>query len=202
MEIATITIAVGYLSKLLKVGLAFYEAWQNEGFDTKELSALGEVLDVAGGLGGKQREQELAALHLAIITRCFGQAVGRYWANNRKPAPTQPGQKTWRLHLFMSKEEKQRTKELEARMESAAKNLLVPGAQPAGHKEWSLVESLVGSPLATPYYQALWKVFSEPRPDTSEAGESPPAGPREGRADGVRASLPPRLLRGPGLRHG
>jgi uncharacterized protein YjbI with pentapeptide repeats len=164
--------AVKVLSKLLDLGLAGVEAWTNEGFDTKELATLPVLTDLIGELGGKPAEgsSDMEALHLAVITRCFGLAFRRHWAFNESLAPRVGG--FWPIK---GKEERKRAEEIERRMDlalEALKELSKPGDRPVA-QEWSQVTSLAGSPLSTPYYQALWSAFTNPKLDDESVGESP-----------------------------
>jgi hypothetical protein len=160
------------LGKALAAGVAGYEAWTTVGFDTKELAAIPAVIDLLGELGGKasKRSPEMEALHLEIITRCFGQAFGRHWKFNSALAPKLKG-----LRVFMTKQERKRAEEIELRMGLALqelKELASPGDRPAA-QEWSQVASLAGGPLSTPYYRALWTAFTNPKLDDENLKEPP-----------------------------
>ncbi len=149
------------LGKVLQLGLKGYEAWKSEGLGLKELGAVRALTDLAGEFAGKKsdRSVDLDAQLLAVTTRCFGHAIGRHWAFNQSLAPSPT-----KLRLFMNKEEQKRAKEIEQRLEFAVgllKGLGQPGDLPAGKREWTHVESLTLGPLSTPYYQALWKSFTD-----------------------------------------
>jgi hypothetical protein len=169
--------ALKALAALFKLGLAGYQMWKEESSFTRQVEVLRDKLDLMGRVwrrpGGdpdrKGVDRELAALHLAVVTRCFGQAFGRHWAYNEKLAPEQPGL----LARLMKSEEHQRAEQIQVRMRYAANELPVPGNLPAGRQEWELVGSLAGSPLSTPFYKALWRAFSDPRLEAPEEGEPP-----------------------------
>lgn len=163
-------VAIGVLSKILGSGLSAYAGHKTPGFDEKDITALRLLLDASTGVLGvaaSPRESEAAAQHLALITNAFGQAFGRHWAFNKEFIA--PG----RFRAFMTKEQKQRSAEIEARSRYAAQKLMKPGDLPIGARELSLISSLAGSPLNTPYYRAFWDAFSNPQLADEQAGEPP-----------------------------
>ncbi|MFY0565655.1 pentapeptide repeat-containing protein [Archangium lansingense] len=163
-------VAIGALSKILGVGISTWEALKSPDFDEKDLSALRTLLETGGGALGatlSPKDAQVAAQHMALITRAFGQAFGRHWAFNKDFVPT------GRFRAFMSKEQRQRAKEIEVRTRYAAQKLQTTGDLPAGAEELGLVSALTGSPLNTPYYRALWAAFSNPKLANEEAGEPP-----------------------------
>jgi hypothetical protein len=156
------------LGKALQLGLNGVEALITEGLDLKELATVPALTDLVGEFGRKKADSrpDLDAQLLVIITRCFGQAIGRHWQYNASLAPSPS-----RLRLFMSKEEAKRADEIEQRLElalSALKVLGRPGDLPAGAQEWKHVEALTGDPRSTPYYRALWKAFTDSKLDDPE----------------------------------
>ncbi|HEX8699261.1 MAG TPA: hypothetical protein VF815_10525, partial [Myxococcaceae bacterium] len=161
------------LAKALQLGLSSSEAWNTEGIGLKELGAVRALTDLAGEFSTRKadRRPDLDAQLLAVITRCFGHAIGRHWAFNQSLAPSPS-----KLRLFMNKEEKKRYKEIEQRLKLAIdslKGLGQPGDLPAGKQEWEHVESLTRGPLSTPYYQALWKAFTDSKLDDPEDAGPP-----------------------------
>ena len=167
MELA---LAVGTLSKILGAGISAWDAFKTPGFDDKDVAALRAFLDAGSGILGaamSPKECEASALHLALITRSFGQAFGRHWAFNKDFVPV------GKLSVFMTKEQKHRSAEIEARTRYAAQRLLVPGELPAGPNELNIVTSLTGSPLNTPYYRTLWDAFSNPSLDDESTTTAP-----------------------------
>ncbi|HYO64746.1 MAG TPA: hypothetical protein VEU33_01580 [Archangium sp.] len=146
-------VAVKALSKLLQLGLTVYEAVTVEGFDTKELATLPALTDLLGELKAGERSLDLEALHLGVITRCFGQALGRHWAFNESMVPKG-------FRLFMNKEERKRAEEIDVRTNLATESLKElgrPGDLAVGMEAWRHAGSLFSGPLATPYYRAFWK---------------------------------------------
>ncbi|WNG53420.1 NACHT domain-containing protein [Archangium gephyra] len=162
-------VAVKALSKLLALALTEYEAVTVEGFDTKELATLPALTDLLGELKAGERSLDMEALHLGVITRCFGQALGRHWAFNKSMVPKG-------FRLFMSKEERKRADEINVRMNLATEDLEGlgrPGDLPAGVGAWRHAGALSSGPLATPYYRALWRAFTDPKLEDGEAGTPP-----------------------------
>lgn len=161
------------LGKLFQFGITVYESWTTEGFAPKELETLPALVDFLGELSGNKtgRSLDMEALHLGLITRCFGQAFGRHWAFNKSLAPKLGG-----FRIFMSKEERQRAQEIELRVKLATEMLEELGRigdLPAGEEEWKRVGKLTGGPLSTPYYQALWSAFTNKNLDEDGTGTPP-----------------------------
>jgi uncharacterized protein YjbI with pentapeptide repeats len=165
-----LTTTVGVLSKILGLGISAWGALKNPDFEEKDLLALRALFDAGGGIleaAQSRQEPEAAAKHLALITRSFGQAFGRHWAFNKDFVGV------GRFRTFMSKEQKQRAKEIEVRTHYAAQKMLKMGEYPIGTEELSLVSSLAGSPLNTGYYRAFWDAFSNPKLSDEQQGEPP-----------------------------
>ncbi|NVJ03634.1 pentapeptide repeat-containing protein [Myxococcus sp. AM001] len=165
---------VKVLSKLLQAGMAAWDAIQSKGIDGKEGAALRLATDLLGDLGGKRSEEptNMTALHFGIVTQCFGYAIGRQWAFNKKLAPTG-------LRLFMDKEQRERADEIELRMRLAASSLPKFGAalQQSGDLPASVevvrAADALSAPLSTPYYQALWSSFTHPKLDEGDEARVP-----------------------------
>jgi hypothetical protein len=150
--------AIAVLSKLIGAGLAAKGALLSEGFDDKDITALKTFLDTGADLAkaGKAPSSGASASHLALVARAFGQAFGRHWQHDTRFVPKGG------LGRFLSKDERRRAEEIEARTRAAALKLKTPGDRPPDKAELNLVESLGGSPLDTPYFRALWDAYAEP----------------------------------------
>ncbi|NMO23183.1 hypothetical protein HPC49_48210 [Pyxidicoccus fallax] len=152
------------LSKLLQVGMTAWEASQEGGIGSKEITAIRLATDLLGELGGKSSGQptDMEALHFGVITQCFGHALGRQWAFNKELAPRG-------LLRFIGKERRARVEEIDLRVKLAASSLrkLQVGDLPAG-VDAIKVAAAIDEPLATPYYKALWEAFSNPKLDEGE----------------------------------
>jgi uncharacterized protein YjbI with pentapeptide repeats len=157
--ISEILTGIQVLRSLVEAGMSTSDAWKEEGFGKDEVSALGKLHSAAEGLWKlkKQEVPELGALHLATITRCFGQALKRYQDYIDLRAPSA---------LFKSEtgqaEQQTDSEYLTRLLKGAAKVRIEPGLMPVDRPEIDLVESLTGNPLATPYYQFLWNAFFKP----------------------------------------
>jgi uncharacterized protein YjbI with pentapeptide repeats len=170
---ARVTVAV--LSKLLQAGMAAWDAFKEEGISSKESTAIRLATDLLGDLGGKSSGQlsDMAALHFGVVTQCFGHALGRQWAFNRQLAPHG-------LRLFMNKEQRKRADEIDLRVKLAVSalpkfggpSLLQAGDLPAS-AEGVRDAAVIGEPLATPYYRALWEAFSNPKLDEGDEARVP-----------------------------
>lgn len=169
MELATITMGLGVMSKLLGAGMKVWDSAGDGSFDKKDLEGLRALVETAGGLVGKRKAKapEAAALHLALVTRSFGRALGRHQELHGLTAPLDSAWQRWR-----NKGDKAREKEIELRVKLAAPRLTELGA--GGEKELELLDMLSGSPLSTPYYRALWWAFTEQQLTVAEQGDVPP----------------------------
>jgi hypothetical protein len=162
------------LIKLLQSGLSAWDAWASEGIGGKEATAVRLAMDAVEELRSQSSGQlsDMAALHLGIVTQCFGHALGRQWAFNRALVPVG-------VRLFMSKEQRARADEIELRVTLAIKSLprfgaslAQPGDLSADVEEVRRAE-LLADPLATPYYRALWEAFSNPKLDEGDEARVP-----------------------------
>jgi uncharacterized protein YjbI with pentapeptide repeats len=162
-----ITVGVGVLSKLITLGLKGAGA-SDGNFDEKDVEALRTLLDTGAALSGlrKQSAPSAAALHLAIVARAFGRAVARHQEFHGKLLLT-GGLRRW-----LSRSDKEREQEIELRVRLAALRVRQLGDSP--HTEVAYVDQLVGSPLGTPYYRALWQAFSDPALTNEDLNEEPP----------------------------
>jgi uncharacterized protein YjbI with pentapeptide repeats len=159
---------VQVLRSLVEMGMSAHAAWKEGSFDKDAVAALGAFHSAAEGFWKlkPQQEEELGALHLSFVARCFGQAISRYQTYSQTLAPTQP-------ELFASvtapaKQQQPTAEQIEQRLKSAAQVRIDPGSMPVAKPEIDLVESLTGNPLNTPYYRFLWNAFFKP-----VGGESP-----------------------------
>jgi hypothetical protein len=159
----TILTGVKVLHSFLQMSIAARGAWREEGFGKDEVSALGALQSAAEGLWKlkpkKEEPPELGALHLGIVARCFGHAIGRYQAYYELLAPrARP--------LFETAagpaRQQPTSEQIERVLRSAARMRIDPGSMPVDKPEIDLVESLTGSPLNTPYYRFLWDAFFLP----------------------------------------
>lgn len=156
------------MSKLLGAGMKVWEGASDSAFDKKDLEGLRGLLETGSGLVGlrKAKAPETAALHLALVTRSFGRALGRHQELHGLSAPLASAWQRWR-----SKEETARKEEIELRMKLAAPKLIELGA--GSDKELEFVGSL-HAPLSSPYYRALWWAFTDAKLTIAEQGEVPP----------------------------
>jgi uncharacterized protein YjbI with pentapeptide repeats len=163
------------LSKLLQAGMAAWDAFQEKGIGGKEVTALRRATELLGELKGKGAVQfaDMAALHLGVITQCFGHALGRQWAFNRQLAPRG-------LRLFMGREQRERAEEIDLRVRLAVSSLPKSGGaslRQAGDLAAGVEEiraaDVIDEPLATPYYGALWNAFSNPKLDEGDEERVP-----------------------------
>ena len=161
------------LTKLLHTGFAAWDAWQTAGVGGKEVNAVRSAMDAMEEFRGNKpgSSSDMADVHLGVITKCFGHALGRQWTLNKALAPRG-------LRLFISKEQREREKEINLRVKHAVDSLPRTGAAleqlgdfPASVQEMKRSERLE-EPLATPYYRALWDAFSNPK--VEEGGEAHP----------------------------
>lgn len=175
MSMVEVIVAAKVLSKLLQAGMAAWDAFQEKGIGSKEVTAIRLATDLLGELGGKGSVQfaDMAALHLGVITQCFGHALGRQWAFNRQLAPRG-------LRLFMGREQRERAEEIDLRVKLAVSSLPKSGGaslRQAGDHPASVEEikaaGVMDEPLATPYYRALWKAFTNPKLDEGDEERVP-----------------------------
>lgn len=172
------TAAIAVLSKLISAGLTAKGALStlaSGGFDEKDVRALQTLLDMGVSVAGTgdKPSSSMAARHLGLVASAFGQAFGRHWHQSAQFVPAKGAYGGFRR--FLSKDERQRANELDARARAAAVRLREPGNQPGGKKELAIVDALTASPLETPYFRALWEAYSDPDPLLleGEAGDPP-----------------------------
>ena len=167
------------LSSLLQAGVAARDAREEAGFGKDEVSALSALHKAAEGLWKlkPQQEEELGALHLATVARCFGHAIRRYQEYS-KALPTQPPA-LFQNVAAVEQPPQPSVKEIERVLRGAAQVHIAPGALPVGKLEIDLVESLTGSPLNTPYYRFLWDAFFKPVEGEPPLLKLEPGGVRE-----------------------
>lgn len=155
------------ITRVLKLGLDGWDAYCQEGLGSKELKAIHDALVAAGQARAATRKPaEVDAQHLGLMVAAFGRAFERHWVGTR--SLERPG----RLRRFFHRDERARDGDIQARLRMAG---LVPpsvGDRAPGVEELAAVDSLLGSPLRTPYYQELWRVFSDPA--LVLEGEAPP----------------------------
>jgi hypothetical protein len=155
---------VQVLRLLVETSMSAGDAWKEEGLGKDELSALAKLQGAAEGLWKlkKQEAPDLGALHLATITRCFGQALKRYQDYSDLLAPKERA-------LFQSEtgptQQQPSSEQMTRLLQGAAQVRIAPGSMPADRPEIDLVKSLTGNPLATPYYRFLWDAFFKPAGD-------------------------------------
>src|SRR5262249_18106802 len=107
-----------------------------------------------------------AALHLALVARAFGRAVGRHQMFHGKVSVTDG------LRRWMNRGDREREREISRRVRFAALRIPEFGNDPVGEIE--RIGVLTANPVGTLYYRALWQAFSDPGLPLQEAKESPP----------------------------
>ena len=157
--------AVGVVSKLISLALKGGAAAHASGLGKDDLEALQAALEAGQAVRAASAvAPEDAAHHLALIARCFGQAVARHQELH--------GLRTLRggLRRWLDSDERARDREIKLRVQLA---LLEP-ARLGEHARGDVdaIAALTGSPLATPYYRRLWLAFSSP--GLTLPGEDPP----------------------------
>lgn len=159
------------LSKIIGLGLAVHKAYESDGFDEADISAIKSFLETGTSRSSAQSKSPPGAILLAITTQAFGAALARHWGGSEIMVPGKTG-----LPDFIAKHLKPdaygRRKEIEYRTKHAAVRLLEPGDLPVGVSELENLGVLTGDPVSSPYYQALWAAFSNPTLD--DDGESSP----------------------------
>lgn len=149
---------VGILSKLIGLGMKGWKALDDKDLDQDDVEGLRSMLETGSSIAGMKAPgtSAAAAVHLALVTRAFGQAVGRHQEFHGKV----PLGGSSRLRRLVDGDERARVKEIGLRLQHAAIGLQALGNDP--RREVDLVDSLRGSPLGTPYYRKLWDAFSNP----------------------------------------
>lgn len=159
--------AVIVVSKLIGLGMKSWSALDNSEINKDDVDALRTLLDTGTSLSGmrKPAPPSAAATHLALISRAFGRAVGRHFKFHGK---SMPGGKLGRL---FDSEARGFQRQLEQRVEQARLRIQPLGNAPKS--EASHVDDLTGSPLATPYYRALWAAFTQSQPTVVDDDPAP-----------------------------
>jgi hypothetical protein len=164
-----VTVGIGAISKLIGLGIKSWSALDDRDFDKDDLEALRTLLDTGASFAGMRKPAAAGpgALHLALVARAFGRAVGRHQQFHGKLLLSSSGLRRW-----LSRGEREREAEIRLRVQIAVLKVRELGNDPRGEIEH--LDSLAGHPLATPYYRALWRAFSDPGLTIAEAGEEPP----------------------------
>jgi len=150
------TIAISALAKLIGLGMKGWSAIESRDSVEKDVAAIQTLLETGTSFASMRTQvaPPVAAQHLALVARSFGQAVGRHQEFHGKLLLT-GGLRRW-----LNRGDRQREEEIELRVKAAS---LFPhglGDDPRG--EVDLVGALTGSPLDTSYYRKLWQAFSDP----------------------------------------
>lgn len=161
-------VSVVALSKLIGLGMKGWTALDDRDLDKDDVEALRTLLDTGTSISSMRRPAppSAAAVHLALIARAFGRAVGRHQEIHGKMLLS-GGLKRW-----LSREDREREREIKLRVGHA--RLQVQKLGDAPRSEAAYLDQLTGSPLGTPYYRALWQAFSDPRLTIAELDEEPP----------------------------
>lgn len=148
--------AIGVLTKLIGLGMKGLSAGEAGGFGKADVEALQSLLETGSSFAAMRGSDAppLAAQHLALVARSFGQAVGRHQRHHGMVVVS-GGLRRW-----LNRTDRQREVEIELRVKTAALEAARLGDDPRG--EVALIAALAGSPLNTPYYRRLWAAFSDP----------------------------------------
>jgi Pentapeptide repeats (8 copies) len=160
------TLAVA-LSKLIGLGLGAWKAHEKHGVGEEDFKLVQSLIDAGLGVAGLRKDdsgKKIAALHFVLVTGAFGEAFRRHWYGDKHFAP---GTGWWE---WVKQDEigRARMKQIEERLRIAAPRFKEVGGLPA-EEEIGVIASLIGDPLATPYYRRLWGAFTDP--SLSRAGE-------------------------------
>jgi len=150
------TIAISALAKLIGLGMKGWSAIETHDFEEKDVAAIQTLLETTTSFAAMRKPvaPTVAAQHLALVVRSFGQAVGRHQQFHGKV------QVTGGLRRWLSRSDRERADEIALRVQVAALHLPALGNHP--RNEVDLVGALTGSPLDTSYYRKLWQAFSDP----------------------------------------
>jgi len=166
MEPTSIAMAFNVFGKAFNVGLAAYKVrkeWEVNADAVEAVASLfGESGDLVGMLpsGGGREALRLFARHAVLVTYAFSAACRDHWAGNTEMAPI--FDKSSRLRaVFQSKGETEKARDVQSRLKRALDRVGVSERQDAS-KTFDLVSALVGEPLGSPWYQALWEAFTNP----------------------------------------
>lgn len=164
MGIITTLLVAG---KVTDFAVKLWKAAAGSEWNSDDVEALAGLLEGSGEvLGSKGKgEARAAAEYTALITRAFRTALEQH-QRERGLASLSPA---WRRLVEGS--ERERKREIELRIKLAFEFLQ---EQPELDQELRLLDSMSGSPLASPYYEALWKAFTSPNLTDEEGGEVQP----------------------------
>jgi uncharacterized protein YjbI with pentapeptide repeats len=126
------------LSYLISAGMAAKKAKESLGFDDSDIGAIKSFLDAGTGLArlwSRGKDSRAAALHMAMVTRAFGNALRRYW----------PG-------VDMDDV-------IKRCLERASLQIADPNKDRSDAEIVALLQALSGDPSGNPYYKALWSAF-------------------------------------------
>lgn len=167
MDPATVG-GIAAISKLIGLGIKGWSALDDRDFDKNDVEALRALMDAGAAESAKRKAagSTAAALHLALVARAFGRAVGRHQEFHGKLLLSGG------LQRWINRADRERQAEIEERVKLAALKVKQLGNDPRGEVEQ--IAALTEGPLATPYYRELWRVFSDPKLTIAEAGEEPP----------------------------
>jgi len=148
------------LSKLIGMGMAGWKAAKEDGVGASELRCLKEItgsVSTFAKLFGS--EPDAPAKHLELVLRSFGDAFKEHWGGNNALAP-----KVWKKRwydFFHESEESERRKELAARVRTAVDKFSAQLSAEGERAGLELLGRLVSHPLKSPYYDALFDVFTD-----------------------------------------
>jgi len=160
--------AIGVLSKVIGLGIKGWSALGERDLSKDDLEALRTLLDTSASILATRQPQAATAgaLHLALVARAFGRAVGRHQEFHGK-LPLTAGLRRW-----VNRADREREEEIQQRVKLAVLALRQLGNDPRGDVDH--ITALTAHPLSTPYYRELWRAFSDPGLTIEEAGELPP----------------------------
>ncbi|PMW05277.1 hypothetical protein C1X40_34155, partial [Pseudomonas sp. GW456-11-11-14-TSB2] len=87
---------------------------------------------------------------LALVARAFGEAWSQHWAGNVAMAPTDLRSR-WRDYVFSDNNQRDRKRDLRARLTMALTGLDVGHGDVAS--AFAFATAVVSDPIATPYYR-------------------------------------------------
>jgi len=160
--------AIGVLSKVIGLGIKGWSALGERDLSKDDLEALRTLLDTSASILATRQPQAATAgaLHLALVARAFGRAVGRHQEFHGK-LPLTAGLRRW-----VNRADREREEEIQQRVKLAVLALRQLGNDLRGDVDH--ITALTAHPLSTPYYRELWRAFSDPGLTIEEAGELPP----------------------------
>src|SRR5262245_17225521 len=108
-------IGIGVVAKLIGLGIKGWQALEHRDFDKDDVEALRAFLDTGASLWGMRKAgvDRGAAMHIALIARAFGRAVGRHQMFHGK-VTLAGGLRRW-----MNRNERQREREIQLRVKIA-----------------------------------------------------------------------------------